>query len=156
VILHLLRHAEAEDFRTHDADRALTNRGVLQATRMGEFLARHHIPLHLIVSSPYIRARETARAICKYYLNTPLVEDRKLSSGMSPEEGIDVLRSLAVHDHVLLVGHEPDLGFLAATLLSGDRSLQIYFDKATLVSIDLQTLRPASGILQAIVPVHLI
>lgn len=154
MILHLLRHAEAEDLRTYDAARALTQRGQLQATRIGEFLARHHIPLDLIVTSPYTRAVETARGVAKFYLNTPLIEERLLSSGMDPGKGFDVLRSVAAHNHVLLVGHEPDLGFLAAHLLSADRSLQLFFDKGTLVTIDLPALRSAGGTLQGVIPVQ--
>lgn len=144
--VHLLRHADAEDSATSDAERVLTKRGELQSIHVAEFLVRTQQPLDLILTSPYLRALQTANAVAEK-LGTPLIQERRLSCGMSPQTGYALLQEHRQLENVLLVGHQPDLSIFAAFLLTQNRSLDVEFGKAALMSIALNPLAPGSGLL---------
>jgi len=64
--LWLLRHGEAEPHDARpDAERRLTERGVEQSRAAGRALARLELPVHLVFTSPKVRARDTALAACE-------------------------------------------------------------------------------------------
>ncbi|MEO7932243.1 MAG: phosphohistidine phosphatase SixA [Chthoniobacterales bacterium] len=141
--IHLLRHADAEDFATSDAARVLTAKGREQAARVGEFLVRTRQPIDLILTSHYLRAAETARIVSEKLDQESPVEDRRLGCGLSPQTGLSIIQEYSSFNDVLLVGHQPDLGMLAAFLLTRDRSFELEFHKASLMSITM--LQPAAG-----------
>lgn len=114
--LLLWRHAEAEEGKD-DLNRPLTARGIKQALRMADWL-RPRLPKHLkTYASPAVRTRQTVEA-----LGIPFKTDRRLG----PTAGIADLIALsdwpAGGGAVLLVGHQPVLGRLAALLLSGQEA----------------------------------
>ena len=118
--LLLWRHAEAED-GTPDAKRKLTEHGKKQAERMAAWI-RQHAPkkLHVIVS-PAIRCQQTAQALGLPFDTDPRVgTDRDVSELLAavgwPNGGKEKCRA------VLVVGHQPTLGRLAALLLSGSET----------------------------------
>ena len=117
--LFLLRHAEAEDHAPSDAARPLTQRGVEQARTAGHFCARTKIEPELILFSPFLRAEQTARAFAEAWQpdSRTLQPAPFASSGMDPAAALRELRAFERFDRVMLVGHQPDLGLLAATLL---------------------------------------
>jgi phosphohistidine phosphatase len=111
--LILWRHAEAED-GLPDAGRRLTRRGRRQAQDVAAWLRAHLPRKALVMASPAARTRETAEA-----LDLPFETDRRLGVGASPE---DVLGAIGWPDRsaaVVVVGHQPTLGRVAALLLSG-------------------------------------
>lgn len=114
--LILWRHAEAED-GLPDAARELTRRGRRQAAQMAAWL-RPRLPRKAIVlASPAARTRQTAEA-----LDLPFETDRRLGVGAS---AADVLGAIGWPDGaraVVVVGHQPTLGRIAALLLAGDES----------------------------------
>lgn len=110
--LILWRHAEAED-GTPDAQRALTQRGQRQAKSMAEFLSSR-LPSHTrILVSPALRAQQTARALARDFItesaiNTDANARTILTKINWPQQA---------EETVLLVGHQPWLGEIAATLM---------------------------------------
>lgn len=110
--LVIVRHAEAAQGRP-DELRPLTETGREQARTLGERLRADGIAPDAIVTSPLLRARETAAALG---LGTPAVDDR-LAPGASPDD----LRAAATGrgETVLVVGHQPDCGRAAAALGDG-------------------------------------
>jgi len=110
--LILWRHAEAEDGRP-DLERRLTDRGRKQAARMAKWL-RERLPKdYRLLSSPAARALQTAEA-----LETPKTVDA-LAPGAAAR---DILKAAQWPDYdgtVIVVGHQPDLGMVAAYLVSG-------------------------------------
>jgi phosphohistidine phosphatase SixA len=112
--LFLARHAKAAPGHP-DELRPLTPEGHEQARALGERLAAH--APELVVSSPLLRARETAAAIAKAAGVEPRVDDR-LAPGAGVEElleAIDGTTGVAV-----VVGHQPDCSEIAAALGAGD------------------------------------
>jgi phosphohistidine phosphatase len=137
--LFLLRHGIAEDARpgTSDAERALTAEG---EKRLREVLKRAKaagMAPSVIVSSPYVRARETA-AIAAEVLGYEerIAYSNALVPMASPTETWSEVRTLKTEPGILLVGHEPHMSGMTAFLL-GAPELSVDFKKGALVRIDL-------------------
>src|SRR5688500_18732153 len=112
--LILWRHAEAED-GVPDSQRELTNKGLKQASVMAEWL-RPRLPRNTrMIVSPSRRTQQTAAALEEEF-ETVL----EIGPGVSAEA---VLRAADWPDAkgaVLVVGHQPTLGEVAALLMSGE------------------------------------
>lgn len=115
--LILWRHAEAHQGRNDldgDMERPLTAKGKRQAASMAKWLEKHLPDSTKVLTSPAVRAMETARAL-----------DRKFKSVPSLAPGADVASLLIAADWpesrqpVLIVGHQPTIGHLASLLLFG-------------------------------------
>jgi phosphohistidine phosphatase len=119
--LILWRHAEAED-GIHDMERRLTSKGFKQAAKMAAFLLPH-LPqdLHILVS-PAVRAQQTAQALNKSFITDPL-----LAPESSPQAILESSGWLQSSKRtVLIVGHQPTLGEVAAQLLTGKPGTQSF------------------------------
>ncbi|HVL54021.1 MAG TPA: histidine phosphatase family protein, partial [Vitreimonas sp.] len=79
VRLYLLRHADAGDpdaWSGPDADRPLSEKGVAQAERLGRHLARADVALRQFVSSPKLRARQTAEIVAQFVGGSVALDER--------------------------------------------------------------------------------
>ncbi len=114
----VIRHGTAEDHASSDADRALTPAGRLESVRAGERVAGLDPPPDAIVSSPYLRARQTAQAVAA---RVGLVGEIELDEALVPDAppaGVwELLARLSYRRHVVLVAHEPILSSACALLL---------------------------------------
>lgn len=118
--LILWRHAEAED-GLNDMSRALTEKGRHQADRMATFLRRHLPADARIIVSPAVRTQQTAAALTEKFTTVPAI-----SPGAGVHAVLQAARWPDAGDTVLVVGHQPTLGAVAAQLLgSGQESLRI-------------------------------
>jgi phosphohistidine phosphatase len=99
-MLWLLRHAEAQNGMPDD-DRPLTERGVRQAEAAGRALARLGVRLEACLTSPKLRALQTAQLACEP-LGVPVTVEPGLSG-----QPFDVASLTAGYSDVLLVGHDP-------------------------------------------------
>ena len=113
--LILWRHAEAFDITDEQSDdlkRPLTPRGIKQAQRMAKWLDQHLPDGVRILCSPALRCEGTAAALGRKY---------KLCPELSPEGDAQALLEIAqwpdARAPVLIIGHQPTLGFVAAQLL---------------------------------------
>jgi phosphohistidine phosphatase len=116
--LWLLRHGEAE---THggrpDEQRELTERGERQARAAGGALAALGVRLDAVLTSPRVRALETARLACEALAQTIEPEvHRPLSAGFDGSQAQALLSRWGEGARVLLVGHEPDLSSVVGEL----------------------------------------
>jgi phosphohistidine phosphatase len=154
--LHLLRHAHAGDpmkWSGPDATRPLSEKGRLQAERLGLFLADTGFEPDAVVSSPKARALETARLVATP-LGLPIRVDDALGGPLSLDVLEAILRATGDPNSPLLVGHDPDFSELSAEL-TGIGELPIR--KGALVRIDLiRPLRPGQGVLRWLVPPDLL
>lgn len=117
--LILWRHADAEDAKAGiaDADRRLSVRGLRQAEEMAAWLRAHALREPRVVTSPAERARQTADA-----LKLPFKVDRRIGIGASAADLIGAADWPDCRGTVILVGHQPSLGRLAALLLAGEEA----------------------------------
>jgi phosphohistidine phosphatase len=108
----IVRHAEAGP-GSPDELRTLTAAGREQARELGRRLREQGLEPDAVVTSPLLRARETANALG---LGEPKIDER-LAPGASP---VDVREAaLGRGDTVVVVGHQPDCGRAAAALSDG-------------------------------------
>jgi len=109
VHLIIVRHAKAAPGEP-DELRSLTSKGREQARALGRELRGKGVAPDAVLTSPLVRARETAAALG---LGEPEVDDR-LAPGASPE---DVREAAAGRgETVVVVGHQPDCGQAVLTL----------------------------------------
>jgi phosphohistidine phosphatase len=113
VDLVLWRHADAAP-GSPDLERKLTAKGRKQAERVGSWLVARLPGRYTVLSSPARRARETADALGIRY---KVVES--LAPGAAPDRVLEVCGWPSHKGAVIVVGHQPDLGRVAALLLSG-------------------------------------
>jgi phosphohistidine phosphatase len=118
--LILWRHAEAED-GLNDLARELTPKGRKQAAKMAAWLNARLPRECRILASPAVRAQQTAQA---------LERDIETVSALRPGATVQAMLDAAGwpgqdDDWVLVAGHQPDLGAVAATLLGAEGSLSI-------------------------------
>ena len=99
-MLWLLRHAEAVD-GTPDEERQLTDRGIEQARAAGFALQNLGVTLELCLTSPKVRALQTAQHAC-----APLGTEVSIEPRLAGEP-FDALELTAGLDDVMLVGHDP-------------------------------------------------
>ncbi len=143
--IYILRHGIAEEGKAggRDPDRRLTPagkeklRGVLQLARQGG------VKLELILTSPYIRAVETADIAAEEfsYKSSVLTTDA-LVPGSEPQQVWEEIRVHANAASVLLAGHEPLLSALVAYLLNSP-ALEVDMKKGALVRVDVEQFGPA-------------
>lgn len=106
--LWFLRHGEAEPHDARpDVDRRLTERGEEQARAAGRALAALEIAFQLVLTSPRIRALDTARLACQE-LGGNFVVDDSLSSEFAIDDAFALATGAGEHKRVLFVGHDPD------------------------------------------------
>ena len=114
-MIWLLRHGDAEESAADDASRRLTRKGERQALAAGRALAALGVEFDRCLSSPKVRAADTAR-IAAAELGIEVEETEALSGG-----DFDLAELAAGYEGVLLVGHEPDLS-RAVQLATGARA----------------------------------
>lgn len=153
MLLYLLRHAEAEPHCADDFSRRLTESGFKQARRVGCFMKEQCLRPDLILTSPVIRARETAEVVAKLLGKLETIEVPWAACGMSPEKALEELSAYGKFKSILLVGHEPDFSTLIASLLRIAGAPSIEIAKASLTGIDLPRLQSGSGTLRFLLPV---
>lgn len=114
--LILWRHAEAEPGEP-DMGRRLTAKGVQQAERMAKWLDRHLPATTRVLSSPADRAQQTALALKRKFRIVP-----DLAPGASVAAALAAAGWPDAREPVLIVGHQPTLGEVAAFLLTEDEA----------------------------------
>ncbi len=140
----LLRHGIAADARPGEADseRALTREGKQKLRSLLRRLHKAGVRPSLILTSPYLRARQTAE-IAREILapGAMVVPARALEPAASPQQAWDEIRLYSNQPSVLCASHEPLCGRLAAYLL-GAPELSIDFKKGAMMCIELDGAGP--------------
>lgn len=137
--LLVIRHAKAEahGHPGGDAARALVAKGEAQAERIGRFLRVTERLPDIVLTSPLVRARQTAERLCaSAEVPSPVVQPW-LASGMDPETAVRELGAFAAFDRVAIVGHEPDLSALIESLL-GAAGGTVEVKKASVTGLEVQ------------------
>jgi phosphohistidine phosphatase len=154
--LSFLRHADAGDpyaWKGEDAARPLSGKGRRQAERLGAHLARIGFEMDLILTSPKLRALETATIVGDAIGVKPEVDDR-LGSSLSIDVLNDLLGGRNPARSAMLVGHDPDFSDLVAELI-GIHDLPLR--KGALTRLDASwPLAAGSAVLRWLVPPELV
>ena len=122
--LILLRHGKAEDLNPGgDSARELLEKGREQSRRAAKLLKRSKLLPEIVLTSPLVRARQTAEEFCNTAGMPGAVIQGWLACGMHPEEALHELAGFREFKRVAIVGHEPDFSELIQWILgtSGGR-----------------------------------
>jgi phosphohistidine phosphatase len=140
--LYLVRHAIAAERGSEwpdDTKRPLTERGIARFKEVVKRLRRLEVEVDEIFTSPLIRARQTADLLSGGLEGKPPVKVLDaLAPGHTSAAVMTQLAKIAKRRRVALVGHEPDLGELAAHLIGAGRALA--FKKGGVCRIDVGSL----------------
>ncbi len=137
--VYLVRHAEAQPpGSAAEVDRRLTDAGLRQARAAGSALRALGVRLEGILSSPLLRACQTAQEISARLDPSPAVEIRDtLASGAGPRAYFEELNRWRGRGAVAVVGHMPDLARVAAVLLADAPEVSLAFQPSAACCIDV-------------------
>lgn len=154
--LYLLRHAHAGDperWAGDDAERPLSEKGRRQAERVGRMLAGADDAPDLVITSPLVRARQTAEIVAGE-LGVDVAVDRRLTGPLYTEEIEDILAGAGTSERPCLVGHDPDFSSVLGELVG---VAAIPMRKGALARIDFDgRVRSGRGTLRCLVPPELL
>ena len=152
--IFLLRHAEAVDMAATDFGRSLTQKGEQQCCRIANFCKKNEIEPDLILSSPYIRSRQTAEIVARELSASEPVLEEILGCGMRPEQAMGLIKLYAPKaESIMLIGHEPDLGTLGAWFIGARCNTAMHVRKASLAGFYFDDLEQGRGSLEFFIPV---
>ena len=139
--IYILRHGEAAehgDPRYKENERPLTAKGVQRTKQLAEYLEDLEIGFDRILSSPLIRARQTAEIVAGK-LGKPVELTDALTPSGSMKDLVDQIAGLRpVPESVALVGHEPYLSGFISLLCIGSPDLPIKLKKGALCRLDVE------------------
>ena len=156
MLLYILRHAEAEASIISDYERRLTLHGHEQAKSVAHFCWEHRIFPEIILTSPVVRAKQTAEEVVAVLKKGELIEAPWMACGMSPEAALKELRAYKKFKSVMIVGHEPDLSCLIAMLLGLKNAFSFEVKKGSLTVIEVKEFFFGAGILKWSLPPELL
>lgn len=136
--LFFMRHGVAEPAGYHgdDAQRPLTEQGRHDQRRVARGLASLLEPLDHLLSSPLLRARQTADIVADVLQFGGRIEETSiLAQDCSIGAVLDQLQTYARSARILCVGHEPHMSRLAALLLDGTGRSAIAFQPGSVVGL---------------------
>lgn len=140
--LLLVRHAIAQDRdeafeqQLSDAERPLTKKGKRRMRRAAAGLRQITGQVERILSSPLLRAQQTAEILSIEYPDCPVVLCDFLGPGQPIPSLIPLLAEEANEGTLIVVGHEPDLGQLISLLLCGHIRATVCLKKGGAAMID--------------------
>ena len=149
----IIRHAIAADRAPGvvDDERRLTRRGKERFRGAARGLARLYPPPAVMVSSPLVRARQTARIAALAWDRLKFRRDDALAGG-SVEDVLTLLARFPASASVALVGHEPQLSELLAHLVGSNDAARVAFKKGGVAVVDLPEGTRSVGRLSAFLP----
>ena len=145
--LFLLRHGlavERDEFDyANDASRTLTAKGEKQLRTVAAALRAMELRFDVIVSSPLVRARQTAEIIAaELKLKKRLAFTDELMPGTAAKKLVQkIVRQKPALENVLLVGHEPDFSELISLLVTGNTGASFALKKSGLAKLEIEKLR---------------
>ena len=159
--LYFLRHGKAVELSDSgapdDFHRALTPKGVEEMSAEAEGLRQLGIRLDLILTSPLVRARQTAAIVAERLSPKKGLVETEL---LAPECDLNQLRGLLEQhkgcDSIMLVGHEPDFSTLVGELI-GPQGARVEMKKGGLAVLHVRgSVRAGGGLLQWLAPPKLL
>jgi len=151
--IYFLRHGDAgkaEEWPGDDAQRPLSAEGAVRMAQEAAAIAHLRPDLDAILTSPLVRARQTAEIVAKKLrlLDAVVVEER-LAPGFGATELEQILTARREARGLMLVGHEPDFSRVIAACTGGGR---VECKKGSLARVDIDAPPALSGVLALLLP----
>lgn len=142
--LYLIRHAISEEEHSsgEDSQRALTDKGAKKMRQIAKGLRVLGAEIDLILTSPYVRAKETAEILADVYkIKKQIVMSDHLIPMGAPDLLIAEINEKFSFDSLAIVGHEPYLSSLISLLVSGGAPLDLVIKKGGVCRLSADELR---------------
>lgn len=137
--LYFLRHGQAgsrHEWRGDDSQRPLTVEGKQSMQREAAAISKLKVPLDVILSSPLVRACQTAEIVAKALGSAArLVTDGRLAPGFGPKQLAAIVTEHRSARGLMLVGHEPDFSETISQVTGGGR---LTMKKGALAHVDVE------------------
>ena len=118
MLLFLLRHGDASQEAFSDRQRPLSEEGKISILRVAKYLTDENISVTKIITSPLLRAWQTALIIGdNFKISESIQESEYLLPESNPADIISELKNFSDDEKVLLVSHQPFLGLLISQLI---------------------------------------
>ncbi len=151
--LYFLRHGEAgkkDDWTGQDRERPLTEEGIERMKEVASTIAAMRLGVELILSSPLVRAQQTAEIVARALRPHALLRaDARLAPGFGSDELAQVIRENNDRKALMLVGHEPDFTETIAACIGGGR---IECRKGGLARVEIADIATLHGTLLWLIP----
>jgi phosphohistidine phosphatase len=151
MLLHLLRHADAGDpeaWQGPDSIRPLSAKGRRQSKRLGDHLAAIGFTADAVITSPKVRAEQTADIVGERVKAKVTVDDR-LAGPLDVEILEEILSDSGDPDRIIVVGHDPDFSDILSSLCGP----KVEMKKGALARIEIdRPLRAGRGTLRWLLP----
>ena len=151
--LYFLRHGEAgrrQEWRGNDSERPLTAAGKKRMKREAAGIRKLKLPLDLIISSPLVRALQTAEIVAKAHgATTRLITDGRLKPGFGSRHLAALVAEHRDAGGVMLVGHEPDFSETISRVTGGGR---LTMKKGALAYVEVEGHASIKGTLGWLIP----
>ena len=156
--LYFLRHGIAEDLDgikiKVDSDRPLTAEGKSKIKDIARAFHKMELDFEIILSSPYLRARQTAEIVAETYRGKSKINfsENLIPSGNTKDLFREISERYRAVSSLLLVGHEPNMSCTISSLLSGHPQLFIQVKKGGFchLNLDWQTKGPQQAVLKTL------
>jgi len=142
--LYFMRHgiavnrADAEG-KSDDRERTLTPKGIKRMHKAAKGLIALSLSFDRILTSPFERARQTAKIVAQVLrLEDRLEEIEQLSPDQLVQNLLSALGAYSDKKEILLVGHEPLLSSTVSFLLSGKAGAEIRLKKGGLCCVEVE------------------
>jgi len=151
--LYFLRHGQAgnrHEWQGDDSARPLTVEGKQRMLREAAAISRLKLPLEVIISSPLVRAYQTAEIVAEALGSSArLVTDGRLASGFGPKQLAAIVTEHRSARGLMLVGHEPDFSETISQVTGGGR---LTMKKGALAYVDVEEPASLKGTLVWLIP----
>ena len=153
VNCYFLRHGiavEPDEWTGRDFDRPLTSEGIERMEREARAIAGLSLELDAIVTSPLLRALQTAEILANHLkLRDDIVQDPRLAGGFDARRLSEILAEHAEAKAIVLVGHEPTMSATIGRIV-GDASIEL--KKAALAGVAFSDASATRGTLICLIP----
>jgi phosphohistidine phosphatase len=152
--IYLIRHGDSEGITKgmRDTERKLTPEGEIKIRNACLFWKNIIPGFDYILSSPYLRALQTAQIIASAYDHKKeIIIDKRLGCGSETEGLVELLNSFQSGE-IAIIGHQPDLSNHVSRLISGSGAF-LEFKKGAIAKISFNSkVREGKGLLEFLVP----
>jgi phosphohistidine phosphatase len=151
--IYFLRHGDAgaaEGWKGSDTERPLSKEGFARMEKEAVAIARLRPALDVILTSPLVRAQQTAEIVAKKLgpARAPVLDER-LAPGFGAAELRQILEERRAARGVMVVGHEPDFSRVISVCIGGGA---VECRKGSLVRVDMEDRASLAGVLVWLLP----
>lgn len=136
----LVRHGEAEDssLAGSDRERKLTEKGIEDIHKIGQFIKNTQLKISHIFHSPYQRTKHTADILAEeLHLEDHVISSDELSAGCNCCDILPDLSCFSNSDAVIIVGHNPDILHFACHLLGHNYEDNLILSPGSMIAVNV-------------------